>query len=245
MIKISIITVVKNGQKFLEETIKSVIDQDYPNIEFIIVDGNSTDNTDKIINKYKKHITTLIQEDDLGQTDALVKGLDAATGEYLCWLNYDDLYYTNQTISKVIRSIEQHPKYAIYYGNDLLIDEMGNAIIKRVFCNYTFKRILLDRSISQPSTIFSTKVYKKYGLNKSLRFSMDLDFFLSVFKSDRTKALNFIVAKNRIHADRKMSANYLEALREASHVRRSHGLNVFLVKLIYLLRLIRFKFKKI
>lgn len=244
MLKISIVTVVKNGEEFIEETLNSVLSQDYPNIEYIVIDGNSTDTTPNIIRKYKSRLAISLREDDKGQTDALIKGLNLATGDYVCWLNYDDLFYSNQTIKELVHFINEHPNMDLYYGDDILIDEQGSKIACRKFKYFSFRRLLVDRSISQPATIFSKSAFIKWGLNADLEYSMDLDFFLKVFKHKRTKYVNFAVALNRIHQSRKMSAHYSAALKEAMDLRIAHGLNFFIAHMIYTLRIIVYNSKK-
>ena len=173
---ISIVTVVYNGEEFIEETIKSIINQDYPNIEYIVVDGNSNDGTFEILQKYEKNIDILIREDDEGQTDALIKGIVASTGRYVCWLNYDDLFHDNNSISKLVNFISKNPNHDLYYGDDILIDSDGRALKKRSFKNMNFDTLLKIKSISQPASIFSKRIFEKYGLDKNLIYSMDLDF---------------------------------------------------------------------
>ncbi|MDB4208816.1 glycosyltransferase [Amylibacter sp.] len=239
--KISIITVVYNGAKFIDETLKSITNQDYPDIEYIVVDGNSTDATMDIIKKYAKYIKLIISEKDEGQTDALIKGIKVSSGEYICWLNYDDLFYNKSTISNLVNTITSNPGYELYYGDDILIDKNGRKFTTRKFDNMSFNKILNIKSISQPSSIFSKKAFDLYGLNKELEYSMDLDFFLKIFKNDKTFYTNSILSKNRIHDSRKMEAFYLEALKESSKVRNKHGQNFIISYIFYNARRIKYR----
>ena len=105
--KITIVTPVYNSVEYIEETIQSVLNQDYNNIEYIIVDGGSNDGTIEIIKKYSKKIDFFISERDLGMYDALNKGFKIATGKYLAWINSDDLYF-KKSISKAIELMEKN-----------------------------------------------------------------------------------------------------------------------------------------
>ena len=239
--KISIITVVYNGAEFIDETLKSVTNQNYKDIEYIVVDGNSTDDTMDIIRKYAKYIRLIISEEDNGQTDALIKGIKASSGEYICWLNYDDLFYNKSTISNLVNIITDNPGYELYYGDDTLIDKNGTKLLKRKFNNMSFAKILNIKSISQPSSIFSKKVFDIYGLSEELIYSMDLDFFLKIFKNHKTFYTNRILSKNRIHDLRKMEAFYIEALGESSKVRRMHGQNFLVSYILYIARNLKYR----
>ena len=105
---LSIVTVVMNGERYLEETIQSVIRQTYDNVEYIIIDGGSTDGTVDIIKKYEEQIDYWVSEHDDGQTDALIKGFDVSNGDILYWLNYDDLLFNENTIADVVTVFEKN-----------------------------------------------------------------------------------------------------------------------------------------
>lgn len=239
--KISIVTVVFNGEKFLERTIKSVLEQTYHDFEYIVIDGASTDGTIEIIEKYLDHISVFISEPDFGQTDALLKGIRRCSGEYICWLNADDMFFCRDTLKELSRAINDYPGTDLFFGNDQLIDSDDEVIAERDFKNLDFKELLWWRSISQPASIFSRRAFDKFGLNENLVYSMDLDFFLKVFKSGSIKYLNTTLAKNRIHPLRKMSNFYLVALAESTEVRKIHGLNSFAATILKFLRTTKFK----
>jgi len=224
-LKVSIITVVYNGVKYLEETMKNIHKQRYKNIEHIVIDGGSMDGTIDIIKKYEKNIAYWVSEPDDGQTDALIKGFDKCTGDILYWLNYDDLLYDENTISDVVKVFENNENIELVYGDDLLVDKDLNTIKLRDFSFHTFGKLLYYKSISQPSSFFTRKVYKEFGLNRELLCSMDLDLWLNIFSKYKTKYMNKILSKNRIHDERKMIAFEKEARVEAKELRYSHGAN--------------------
>lgn len=238
-LKISILTVVKNGEKYLEETIKSVISQDYNNFEYIIIDGASTDSTINIIEKYKNNIDFYISEEDQGQTDALIKGFKYATGDIYCWLNYDDMFF-DATVLQSVANIFSSTEIDLIYGNDLLVDQFGMVIKERKFNNWCFSEFLYGLSISQPSTFFSKHTYDAFGLNKSLDYSMDLDFFIKVFFEKETFYINKYLSRNRIHSARKMIADISSASEESKRLRLSIGAN----KRLYLMYSIFFRIRR-
>ncbi len=124
--KVSIITVVYNGIEFLEETIKSVISQTYPNIEYIIVDGGSTDGTLDIIKKYEAHITKWISEPDKGIYDAMNKGIDLATGDWQNFLNAGDSFVDNNVLEKIFTTNLEN--ITLVYGDIIAIRENGQKL---------------------------------------------------------------------------------------------------------------------
>jgi len=144
---LSIVTVVMNGERYLEETIKSVINQEYNNFEYIIIDGGSTDNTINIIKKYQRHIDKWISEPDKGQTDALIKGFSQCSGDILYWLNYDDLLHDVKTLELVAGVFKENNNIDLVYGDDLLVDKDLNVIKLRDFSYHTLGKLLYYKSI--------------------------------------------------------------------------------------------------
>src|SRR6266542_4246008 len=122
--KVSIITPSFNQGQFLEASIRSVLEQNYPNIEYIIVDGGSKDESVKIIKGYEDRLAFWVSEKDKGHADALNKGFSHATGEILAWLNSDDIYFPN-AVSEAISVLRSHPEVGMVYGNADLIDDAG------------------------------------------------------------------------------------------------------------------------
>lgn len=126
---VSIITPSYNQAHFLEETIQSVISQDYGNLEYIIVDGGSTDGSVEIIQQYANRIDWWVSEPDRGQTDAINKGFDKANGEILAWLNSDDTYIPG-AISEAVAYLTNHPDLGMVYGDTNIINAEGNILGK-------------------------------------------------------------------------------------------------------------------
>jgi len=127
MTLVSIITPSFNQAAFLERTIRSVLEQDYRNIEYLVVDGGSTDGSLDIIHKYASRLTWWMSEKDNGQAEAINKGFDHAQGDIVAWLNSDD-YYLPGTVSVVVKAFDRHPQASMIYGNLLAVDEFDRTI---------------------------------------------------------------------------------------------------------------------
>ena len=177
--KISVITPSLNQADFIEESIKSVLYQDYSNFEHIIIDGGSNDNTIDILKKYN-HLNW-ISEKDSGQSQAINKGFKLATGDIICWLNSDD-YFDTDTFARVSDYFNKHPDCSLLYGDITYIDEK-NTIVRRITGNEISNSALsiYPDLVRQPSTFWRSSVINEFGgLNEKLRLAMDLDFFLRI-----------------------------------------------------------------
>lgn len=180
MLRVSIITVCYNSSETIESTIQSVISQDYSNIEYIIVDGKSTDNTLQIIEKYRSKISKIISEQDDGIYYALNKGIEAATGDIIALLHSDDFYSSPQIISKVVKLfIEQN--IDTVYGDLQYVDRTEISKIKRNWKSGEYKEGLFLKGWMPPHPAFfvRTSCYEKYGaFNTSLRSASDYELML-------------------------------------------------------------------
>ncbi len=180
--KISIITPSYNQGEFLEDTIKSVIEQKYPNLEYIIIDGGSTDNSVDIIKKYESHFSYSVSEKDNGQTAAINKGFKIATGDIIAWLNSDDFYYPG-ALNLIAEMYLSDSEAGLYIGNGAVADKKGNRI-RRYSHNIIFDYDTLLKGsnyILQPSTFINAKAIKEVGLlDESLHYAMDLEYWFRV-----------------------------------------------------------------
>jgi len=175
---ISIITPCLNSENFIEQTIDSVLSQEFNNIEFIIIDGGSTDGTLDIIRKYEKHIDYWISEPDNGQSEAINKGIERATGEVINWLNSDD--YLEREALKTIAIAFKNPETKVLCGKSRKF-EQSNKIISagtEVYENNLSKTIGWAR-IDQPETWFRRSVFNEVGfLSESLHYLMDREWWI-------------------------------------------------------------------
>jgi len=180
---VSIITTSYQQGDFLEETIQSVLSQTYPNIEYIIVDGGSSDGSVEIIQKYADRLAWWVSERDRGQTDAINKGFARAKGEILAWLCSDDLYKP-ETVAEAVSFLQKNPDVAMVYGDANYIDEKGNVIGKYHARQTDYKRLLQGHvNIAQPSAFWRTDIWQKVGpLDIEIRNGMDYDLWVRISK---------------------------------------------------------------
>lgn len=177
--KISVVTPSYNQGRLLEETLRSVIDQGYENLEYIVIDGGSTDGSIEILTRYEKYLHYWVSERDEGQTDALVKGFSLATGDILCWLNSDDLFEP-WTLQEVARFFEGSPHAQVVYGDATWINAESDMI--RPKKEHPFSRFIWLNTynyIPQPSMFWRREVYKLVGgLDPAFNLAMDADLWI-------------------------------------------------------------------
>lgn len=200
--KISIITVVYNNEKYIEESIQSIISQDYDNIEHIIIDGGSTDNTVNIIKKYKDNISLLISEKDKGIYDAMNKGLKSATGDIVGILNSDDIFIDANVIKKV-DNIFKTKNVDCIYADVLYVDKDNTDKVIRKWISSDFIPGSFKKGWHPPHTTFFVKksIYEKYGyIDDSLDVSADFELMLRFLEKHKvsTYYLNEVIIKMRI-----------------------------------------------
>jgi glycosyltransferase involved in cell wall biosynthesis len=201
---VSVITPSYNQAHFIEETIHSVLAQEYPAIEYIIVDGGSTDGSVEIIQKYSSQLSWWISEKDKGHADALNKGFAHASGEILAWLNSDDTYYPG-AVSEAVAYLQAHPEVGMVYGDADLTDETGR-VIGRFAARQTDYRRLLRGSvhIPQATTFFRAKLWRQIGsLDLSLFFAFDYNLWVQLAKISRLQYLPRLWATFRLHSEGK------------------------------------------
>lgn len=205
--KISIVTPSFNQGNFIEQTINSVLSQDYPNLEYIIIDGGSTDNSIDIIEKYKNHLSYWVSEKDEGQTHAINKGFNKATGEILNWLNSDDILI-EKALHIIAAEASKNPSADFFYGDFKVIDSSGKEVFTRKSPPYNFFSLLYGGQLScQPAVFFRKHVLDKNGyLDESLKFCMDIEFWIRAAKNKNYFCqIEQPLAMARMHPDAKSS----------------------------------------
>ena len=177
--RVSVITVTFNSEKTLEQTIKSVIEQGYDNLEYIIIDGGSKDGTLDIVNRYRNKINVVISEKDNGISDAFNKGIHRATGEVIGIINSDDLLVEG-ALSAVSEAYQDD--IDVYRGNLLIWnDSNGEQYVCSPTMHFDIRRNLL--SVCHPSTFISKKAYEKWGLyDVDMRYMMDADLLFRFYR---------------------------------------------------------------
>ena len=206
--KVSIITPSFNQGRYLEASIQSVLNQDYPNIEYIIVDGGSKDESVEIIRKYEDKLHWWVSEKDRGHADALNKGFSHATGEILAWLNSDDIYHPG-AVSEAVALLKEHPDVGMVYGDANLIDDESNLIGKVPSKQTSYKQMLRGSvHIPQATTFFRTDLYRQIGpLSLTLFFAFDYDLWVRLAKISKLLYIPRTWADFRIHQSGKTVVN--------------------------------------
>ena len=181
--RISIVTPSYNQVEFLERTILSVLNQNYPNLEYIIIDGGSTDGSVEIIKKYEKYLTFWVSEKDKGQSDAINKGFRKASGKFIGWQNSDDIYLPG-AFMKLAEEYKKNPDYDVYFGNIYLIDKHDNIKKEMRFIPFSVEHLIYyDWNLSSQAVFWKKEIFEKVGfLDESLHVAFDWDWFIRLGK---------------------------------------------------------------
>jgi len=218
MTLVSIITPSYNQSKYLEQTILSVLNQDYPRIEYIVMDGASTDGSVDIIRKYADKLTYWASEKDNGQADAINKGFARASGEVLAWLNSDDFYLPG-TVSAAVKVFEENPDVVLVYGNMLAVDENGKTFNTLNYKQLTLADLLSFQIIGQPAVFMCRSALQKTnGLNPAFHFLLDHLLWIQIAKHGQILHVNQTWSAARYHAEAKNVAKAAEFGREAFRI---------------------------
>jgi GT2 family glycosyltransferase len=215
---VSVITPSYNQAVYLEKTIQSVLNQDYLQIEYIIIDGASNDESVDIIRKYEDQLTHWVSEKDNGQADAINKGFARATGEIVAWLNSDD-YYLDGTMSAVVKIFEENPEVVLVYGNMLAVDEHGKTFNTLNYKQLTLEDLLCFQIIGQPAVFMRRSALQKVGgLDTTFHFLLDHYLWIQIAQHGKILHVNQTWAAARYHAEAKNRAKAAEFGREAFRI---------------------------
>ena len=201
---VSIVTPSFNQARFLEATMQSVLAQDYPKIEYIVVDGGSNDGSIDIIERFADRLAWWVSEPDQGQTDAINKGFEHATGDIFAWLNSDDTYEAG-AVSEAVAFMQENPKVGLVYGDANFIDADGNVIGQFNAQQTSLHR--LQRGgvyIPQQSAFWRAKLWQEIGpLDPSFYFAMDYDLWVRLARVSEIRYTQQLWANFRLHGDAK------------------------------------------
>ncbi len=218
MTLVSIITPSFNQAAYLEQTILSVLEQDYPHIEYMVVDGASTDNSVEIIKKYESKLAWWVSEKDRGQADAINKGFARATGEVVAWLNSDD-YYLAGTVSAAVKIFEEHPEVVLVYGNMLSVDENGKTFNILNYKQLTLEDLLCFQIIGQPAVFMRRSALQKAGtLDPAFHFMLDHHLWIRIAQQGKILHVARTLSAARYHAEAKNIAKAAEFGRDAFRI---------------------------
>ncbi|MGN6639681.1 MAG: glycosyltransferase family 2 protein [Mucilaginibacter sp.] len=217
--KLSVITIVYNNVADIERTMLSVLNQTYPNIEYIIIDGLSTDGTLDIVKKYSDRISKLLSEKDEGIYDAMNKGLALATGDYVLFMNSGDEIYSNDTVAKIFATAENAD---IYYGETEMIDAEGNSLGQRRHKapeQFTWRSFKYGMSVSHQAIYIKRSIIEPY--DRTYQLSSDIDWILRASKK-ATIIVNAhqYVAKYLVGGMSKK--RHRQSLKERFHIMKRH-----------------------
>lgn len=219
--KISIVTPSYNQGKFLEQTILSILNQNYPNLEYILMDGGSTDNSQDIIEKYKDRIAFWVSEPDNGQSDAISRGFQKSTGDILAYINSDD-YYLPGSLMEIANVFLNNPSVQWVVGQGHFIDEQGNFLMKKKYPSISMNNMLyLENCVFQPATFWRRDLYYSVGgINTKYSFSFDYDLFLRFLERSPPDTIQDEMAVFRIHSRSKTSTISSTSVKEHALIRK-------------------------
>lgn len=221
--RISIITPSFNQGIFIEETIRSVLEQDHDDIEYIVMDGGSTDGTVDVLRKYPQ--VQWVSERDRGQSDAINKGFRRATGEVMAWLNSDDRY-APRILGEVMRYFAAHPACRLLYGDITFMGRDGSRLYDLAGDKLSYASLVACPDlVRQPSTFWRRSlVEERGGVDESLHVVMDLDFFLRIGHGERFHYLPRVLSHYRCYEENKSLSLSRLQVREMLRVYRKNNI---------------------
>ena len=222
--KISIITVVYHAADTIEQTFRSVVEQDYPNIEYIIIDGGSTDGTLDVIKKYEDRIAYWVSEPDKGIYDAMNKGLSAATGDYIYYLGADDCLYASNSISQAASCLEEAPEIDVLCASVMMVDA-GNRMEKIYSSDFSEEDVMSGYNTPHQGMFVRRELLQKYRFDTSYRIAADYKNFLKFYLDQdiSLKTTDLVVA---YYANDGISGNGTQAQRlEDIRALQENGIN--------------------
>jgi glycosyltransferase involved in cell wall biosynthesis len=226
--RISVVTPSFNQGPFLERTIHSVLDENYPNLEYIIIDGGSTDGSVEIIKRYERHLAYWVSEPDGGQSNAINKGLNRATGTILTWLNSDD-YYMPGALEIIGAAAEAHPEGGVYVGAGDIVNATGTVLDHRdppsVISLETMYQWIRGEFFMQPSCFFRDTAWRAVApIDESIHIAFDLDLWMRMAKAGQTfVTIDRLLSKSLSHPGAKTTAYINLSIVDVAVVAIRHG----------------------
>lgn len=225
--KISIITPSYNQGEFLEETIRSVLLQNYPNLEYIILDGGSSDNSVEILKKYDKYIDFWVSEPDKGQADAIYRGIEIATGNIIAYINSDDFYYPG-AFFKVAKKFMKNTNSRWLTGRTVFVEtsSLPSKDQPKYLPINLFTMVYLGNFVMQPSTFWRKDLFFSLGgFDRTLKFSFDFELFMKFLNIEKPLWLNENLAAFRMHPLSKTSTISDVCIEESAWIREKYILS--------------------
>lgn len=235
---VSIVTPSFNQARFLEKTIESVLAQTYPCIEYIVIDGGSSDGSAALIEKYADRLAYWVSEPDQGQTDAINKGFAQASGEIMAWLNSDDTYHP-EAVARAVAALQAHPEVGLVYGDANFIDEHGNVLGRFPARQTSHARIRRGYvHIPQQAAFWRAGLWRQVGpLDPSFYFAMDYDLWVRLSAVSEIRYVQEVWANFRLHGGSKTIQEDDRCWPEMVRIhRRDGGSWVSILTIKYILR---------
>jgi len=221
--RISIVVPSYNQARFIGDTLESIVQQHYPNLELIVIDGASTDGSQAVIERYLEYIAHYVSEPDKGQTDAINKGMDFASGDILAWLNSDDCLVPG-TLFHIVATFRKEPRVDVIYGHRILIDEQGRDIGRWVLPGHNEFLLSYADFVPQETMYWKRELWNKIGghLDHSFQFAMDWDLIAKFIEAGaHFKLTPMFLGQFRLHSSQKtqksisnLGAEEMERIRE-------------------------------
>lgn len=225
--KVGVVTPSYNQGQFIEETIRSVLLQGYPNLEYIIIDGGSTDSSVGIIRKYEQWLAYWESKRDEGQADAINRGFARSSGDIMAWINSDDTYEP-QALPRIVQGLLEHPNYQIAHGDAWYVDESGHRLAKCGYIqpSFTFRYLVNRDPIVQPTSFWHRELWERIGpLRVDLNWGFDWEWYIRVRRHTEFLFVPEHVANYRVHSRSKTKTQTKRRERHAeiAHLSRHHG----------------------
>jgi glycosyltransferase involved in cell wall biosynthesis len=215
---VTIITPSYNQARFLEQTMRSVLEQDYPNIEYMVADGGSTDGSVDLIQKYSNRLKWWVSEKDSGQADAINKGFTRASGEIIAWINSDD-YYMPGAIAGAVKALADHPEVGMVFGNVRVVDETEKVLNQLSYGDWGLADLMSFHIIGQPAVFMRREVLEKVGhLDQSFHLLLDHQLWIRLALEAGMQYIPELWASAHYHEDCKNLAMAASFGREATRI---------------------------
>lgn len=220
----SIITPSYNQRQYLEGTLDSVAAQDYPAFEHVVIDGESSDGSVELLERYGAEYDHLcfVSEPDDGQADAINKGFDLATGDIVGWLNADDVYFHRSVLSRVASAFDVTGADAVY-GDIALINADSDVLKLQLAPGFDYNKLLRYCFIDQPALFLDANCLEGERLDTDLEYAMDYEFWLRLARDYEFLHIDDVLAGDRNHPNRKILRDRKEMLVESEHVSKTYG----------------------
>lgn len=218
---VSVVTPTYNMARFLPETIESVLSQDYPRIEYIVMDGGSTDGTLDILKRFEGRLTWFSARDK-GQSDAVNKGFLRTTGEIFTFLNADDVYFPG-AVRAAVDTFRDHPDAGVVYGDAVYTREDGSVIKQYPVLPYDHDWLGHQCYICQPASFIRSEVFREVGmLDPSLHLTLDYELWLRISTRWKMRKVDYVLATSRMYADNKTLSRRADTFREVFKITKQY-----------------------